>query len=443
LAALIYAARQAYHFRTWARSPQGTLILVFVAAAGWMGVIATRPLTPVLSSGSYVSYLIPFMALALGALAGPALERLPTGQWRALISLLLVSLPGAIVLEGWLSARLKDWGTRNGGLVVLAGLLAALGLVVMRRADFSALAGALLIYALINPFGPSPDTALFIPDAAARRDTFLRVVAAVRSIDAAWPGQQPWLWFNYQEDPAYEMAACALAACHRNVISREFPAFRVAGQDKSSATLLVPGRPVVLLGRPGGIATLISDAVGSQVTAPVEQFTRAITAGQNPFTLYFLREPERDWQVSLPPAAWLSFQPQAAITQADGSFLSAPSLTQPGFMAFGPYINLPPGEYTATFWLSSGPLAAAGNLARLDVAVADSAQSFTGNERLLHSADFVTDGSAQPFTLAFTTGSSSNALEFRVLSMAVTRLTLSRVEVKWVGAYPSLWRAAR
>ena len=443
LVALASGWQERGRFGEWARSPSGALILSFVAAAACLVVVSTRPFSPILRTEAYVSYLMPFMALAVEALAAPLLERLSVRQWQVLVGVVIVCLPGSIVIEGWRSGTLASWVTDASGWVVVVGLAAAFGLVAARRGDFASLVGAVLAFALVNPFGPGPKTALLIPDAAVRRETFLKVVTDVRAIDSAWPGSQAWLWFNDQEDEAYGLTACALAACDRNLISRAFPALRQAALDTSSAPLLAPGRPVVVHSTAADAIDLIAAATGGLVAAPQQQFSRVNSAGTRPFTLHFLQEPEQGWQVSLPPSAWMRFQPNVATVQADGAFRSDHGTDQPGFMAFGPYVSLPAGQCEVTFWMSGYPAAVTGDVAQLDISVAVSPKDFVGGRRALQADDFPGDGAAQPFSLTFVNSNAGNVLEFRVQTLAKMPLTLSRIQLRWLDAGPVGWLAPR
>jgi hypothetical protein len=422
-------------WRSWARSASGALVLTYLAAAASMALISTQPDSPVLKTGSYVGYLIPFMALALGASAAPALDRLPVQQWRVLLVAVIVSVPAAIVLGGWLAAGLAGVVAHESAWVMLAALAAALGLLALRRGDFASLMVGVLAFAAANPFGPSPDTALLVRDASVRRDTFLKVVETVRAVDANWPGQPAWLWFNDQEDVAYRLTACALAACDRLVISREFPSLSVDGVDQAGAARLVPGQRVLVLSRQADALTLVSGAVSGLAPAPLPERLWTNTAGQMPFAMHFLQEPAEDWHLSLPPAAWLAFQPGVATAEADGSYRADPANGRPGFMAFGPYIKLPPGQYAATFWLSAPPSTTSGQVARLDVAVVNP-NDFTGGARTLQVLDFSGKEAPQPFRLVFSSGSASNAVEFRVQTFSKIPLTLSRVQVERLDAGP-------
>ena len=149
----------------------------------------------------------------------------------------------------------------------------------------------------------------------------------------------------------------------------------------------------------------------------------------------FLRMPESDWQLTLPPKAWLFYQPSAANVGADGAYYGDPAVNQAGFMAYGPYVSLPPGRYEVTFWLSAGQSGAQAKVAKLDVSVNDDPRAFVGANRMVSGADFTAARADQAFTLEFTDGDPRNLVEFRVYTNDVVPLRLSRVQLRRIGVY--------
>jgi len=419
----------------WRRSARGAFGLCYLVAVGLMLVVAIGGSTPVLSVEYYVSYLIPFIALAVGSLIAGALERMPRTRWLVLLGLLVASVPAAIIAGTHLADHIWPLAERFGGWISLGVLSAALLVVVLRRSDFASLAGAVLAFALVNPLGPSPANSLMRPNVATRRNTFLQVVDGVRAIDTVWPGQEVWLWFNYREDPAYEMIACAMSACHRRVVSREFPRFRIANSDRETAFLLGPGRRVALISDRADAAQAAVTAADGIVTPPEVQATLSLHPGGEPFQIVLLRMPDSGWQLTLPPKAWLFYQPSAASVVADGAYYADPAVSEAGFMAYGPYVSLPPGRYEVTFWLRAGQSGAQAKVADLDVSVNDDPRAFAGANRTVSAADFTAPGADQAFTLEFTDGDPRNLVEFRVFASDVVPLRLSLVQLRWVGEY--------
>ena len=100
---------------------------------------------------------------------------------------------------------------------------------------------------------------------------------------------------------------------------------------------------------------------------------------------------------------------------------------QPGFIAYGPYQEFPPGEYLAAFRLKlPADEASETEIVHLEVAAASSGAQLA--ERTLYGRDFARKNAYQTFDLAYSL-TQAETLEFRVFFFAKASVWLDRITV--------------
>lgn len=115
--------------------------------------------------------------------------------------------------------------------------------------------------------------------------------------------------------------------------------------------------------------------------------------------------------------------------QIDTQKYADPQQHKAGFMATGPYINLPTGNYVAEFWLKLSDVPPHTHVATIDVSADTATHSLKPIFKELGSDDFSKNNEYQSFKIPFVLQKNQDSLEFRTLSTGKAQLWLSLVDI--------------
>lgn len=105
--------------------------------------------------------------------------------------------------------------------------------------------------------------------------------------------------------------------------------------------------------------------------------------------------------------------------------------SEEGFLAFGPYVSLWPGRYTASYHLAiEGRCDSDSPIQVAQVDVTSNAANRTIVSRPLTQLEFTAPGRYQAFQLAFEIERQEDNVEFRVFNRGVARMKLEKVELR-------------